>query len=1294
MENTPITPASLKAGIKTCMLNTRGRLFRRINGAQRIKNNEKKALVLADIAHEIMRSQELAKLRLDKRVAITYPAELPVTQAREKIAATIAANQVVIIAGETGSGKTTQIPKICMEMGRGVYGSIGHTQPRRIAARAVANRIASELGTKVGDNVGYKVRFNDQVAPHSQIKLMTDGILLAEIQHDKYLNQYDTIIIDEAHERSLNIDFILGYLKNILPKRKDLKVIITSATIDPARFAEHFNDAPIIEVSGRTYPVEVRYRPQVADEQEREQIDAIIMAIDELSSESMGDILIFMHGERDIRETARALEKLQLAHTQILPLYARLTASEQNLVFQSHTGRRIVLATNVAETSLTVPGIKYVIDPGMARISRYSYRTKVQRLPIEPISQASANQRKGRCGRVAEGICIRLYSEDDFYSRAEFTQPEILRTNLASVILQMKALDLGDIAAFPFVEPPEGKHINDGVKLLEELGALGPKKQDMPQSLSKIGWQLVKLPIDPRLARMVIAAAQLGVLKEVIIITTVLSIQDPREVPQDKQQQAKEMHGRFIDKDSDFISFLNLWNYLQGLDISHSQFRKRCKREYINYMRVREWQELYKQVSNVVRELGFGLKNTTGENYEAIHQSLLTGMLSRIGLKDIEKHEYQGARNARFSIFPGSALFKKQPKWIMVAELVETSKLWGRVVAKISPEWVEPLAQHLLKRSYSEPHWEKKTAIVSAFERVTVYGVPIIAKRKINYGAIDPTLSREIFIRSALVEGQWEPKYKFFKQNLALMREVEELEHKSRRRDILIDDETMFEFYDQRIGLSVVSGQHFAKWWKSAEKAEPDLLNFAKSMLLKNDASHITELDYPNFWHQGALKLKLTYQFEPGKEYDGVTVHIPLPILNQIENKDFDWQIPALREELIIGWIKSLPKPVRRSFVPAPNYAKAFLARCTPFEEPLLDALERHLCKITGVRILRENWQSENLASHLKINFKVVDHRHKTLGQDCDLDKLKASLQGKVQATLTKVADDDIEQTDLHKWTFGDLPKVYTQNRGGYKVKAYPAIVDSKNSVAVKLFASKEQQLDAMQAGLRRLVLLNVPSPIKYLHQSLPNKTKLGLYFNHYGKVLDLIDDCIACAVDKLILDHGGLVFAKDKFEKLQAYVAANLNETVVAIAKQVELILNCSYLVNKRLKGRIDLKLAFAMSNIKAQLDSLIYPGFVTAVGALRLADILRYVKAIDMRIEKLAIDPNRDRAQQIKLDAVSNDYKQFLNKFKNSAEIPVEVQEIRWMLEELRVSYFAQQLGTKYPISDKRIRVAMDKC
>ena len=1286
----PPLQQSLFSQLIDIMLADKRRLSARIHGIGKIKSQEAQQAV----ADEIQQQIEQARLRVESRKSavknpIVFPESLPVSQRKAEIEKLLSEHQVIVVAGETGSGKTTQLPKMCLELGLGNLGTIGHTQPRRIAARSVAARIAEELQTELGDLVGYKVRFNDQISDNTQIKLMTDGILLAEIQTDRFLNQYSCLIIDEAHERSLNNDFILGYLKQLLPRRPDLKVIITSATIDVERFSKHFNNAPIIEVSGRTYPVEVRYRP-VAEEDDQDQLQGILNAVDELQAEGRGDILIFMNGEREIRDTAEALQKQNLKHTEILPLFARLSAQEQNKIFHPSSLNRIVLATNVAETSLTVPGIKYVIDPGTARISRYSYRTKVQRLPIEPISQASANQRKGRCGRVSEGICIRLYSEDDFNNRPEFTDPEILRTNLASVILQMTALGLNDIEAFPFVDAPDKRHIQDGVKLLEELGAFETvqTKSGEKRRLTTIGRQLAQLPVDPRLAKMLLSAVDFGSVYEVMIIVSALSIQDPRERPTDKQQASDEKHRRFADKKSDFLAFLNLWHYVQEQqkELTKNQFRRQCQKDFLNYLRIREWQDIYQQIRLAVREMGLPINSEKAE-YQQIHTALLSGLLSHIGLKEAEKQQYLGARNAHFAIFPNSVLFKKQPKWVMAAELVETSKLWGRMVAEIEPEWIEPLAEHLTKKSYSEPRWSKSRGAVIADEKVSLYGVPIVAARPVNYGAIDPRVSREIFIQSALVEGDWNTKHKFFKQNQQLIREVEELEHKSRRRDILVDERTLFEFYDQRIGTDVVSQKHFDTWWKKTEKQDPELLNFERSFLINDDAEQVSKLDFPNFWHQGNLKLKLTYQFEPGTDADGVTVHIPLPLLNQVEMTGFDWQIPGLREELVIALIKSLPKSYRRNFVPAPNYAQAFLGHAVPLEKPLLDTLIYELRRMTGVTVEAEHWHWEQIPSHLKMTFRVVDENGKKIAESMNLDELKFSLKDRVQESISAVADDGIEQSGLHIWSFAELPQCYEQKQRGFSVKAFPAIVDEKDAVGIKLFETEFEQAVAMQQGLRRLLLLNVPSPIKYLHEKLPNKAKLGLYFTPFGRVLDLIDDCIACAVDKLIADFGGFVWNEEGFDKLRDFVRENVNEVTVDIAQKVEQILTLTHQLNQRLKGKMDFTMAFALSDMKSQISGLIYQGFVQKSGYARLPDLLRYLQAIDKRMDKLAQDVNRDRAAMLRVEQVQQAYQQLLAKLPKSKPISDEVAEIRYMIEELRVSLFAQQLGTKYQVSDKRI-------
>ncbi|WP_434339608.1 ATP-dependent RNA helicase HrpA [Motilimonas cestriensis] len=1276
---------ALKQQISLCLKKDQFRLLRRMDGALKKSAGQNSDKILEKIAQDAKRSSAIRQWRSDNLPKVTYPEALPVTQKREDIANAIRDHQVVIIAGETGSGKTTQIPKICLELGRGVNGLIGHTQPRRLAARSVSNRIAEELNSEPGKTVGYRVRFTDQVSDETYIKLMTDGILLAEIQSDRFLNQYDTIIIDEAHERSLNIDFILGYLKRLLPKRPDLKVIITSATIDPERFSNHFNDAPIIEVSGRTFPVEVRYRP--LEDTDSDQLDGIMEAVDELGRESNGDILIFLNGEREIRDTADALQKRNLRHTEVLPLFARLSAAEQNRIFAPHTGRRIILSTNVAETSLTVPGIKYVIDPGTARISRYSYRTKVQRLPIEAISQASANQRSGRCGRVSEGICIRLYSEDDYNNRSEFTDPEILRTNLASVILQMLALGFGEIQKFPFLQAPDARNINDGIKLLEELGAVNSQERDPRKRLTMIGQRLAKLPVDPRLARMILAAQDFNCVNEVMVISAALSIQDPRERPLDKQQASDEKHRRFHDKDSDFLTFLNLWQYLkeQQKSLSGGQFGKMCKKEFLAYMRVREWQDIYTQIRQVIKELNIPI-NTEPADYDAIHCALIPGMLSHLGFKDKDQ-EYLGARNSKFFLFPGSGLYKKQPKWLLVAELVETSKLYGRIGARIQPEWIEPLAQHLIKRSYSEPHWSKKQNAVYALEKQMLYGIPVVVNRKVLYSDIDPQLCRELFIRSALVEGEFDTKFEFFKQNQALRLDIEELEHKSRRRDILVDDQVLYEFYDKKIPQDVVSGTHFNAWWRKQSKRLPEYLNFEREQMMAHDAEHITGNAYPDFWHQSGFKLNLDYHFEPGAADDGITLNVPLAIINQLEDKGFDWLIPALREELVVSLIKSLPKSLRRNFVPAPNYASAALANMSPDDGRLTDSLAKQLLRMTGVRVEPDAWDLNAIPEHLQMKFKVLNKKGKVLAQGKQLGELQLQLQGEVQQALSTVADKGIEKTDIVEWNFGELKKEFVKDHGGYEVKAFPALVDKRSSVAIELFDSEERARQASRIGMRRLVLLNVPSPIKYLQKSLPNKAKLAMYFTPFGQVKDLIDDCIAAAVDTL-LEKRPLPRTEQEYEQARELVRAELNEQTLAIANVVEKVLTAASSVNKKLKGKVGLDMIMAHGDIKSQLEGLVYKDFVSDIGYSKLPDIERYLKGVLRRLEKLPIDPSKDRLHTLEIEGLQAQYHSIIKSLPKGAAIPEQVVELRWMLEELRVSLYAQQLGTAVPVSAKRVK------
>ncbi|MBD1590957.1 ATP-dependent RNA helicase HrpA [Arthrobacter sp. S1_S22] len=1322
---------------------------------------------------------------------IAYPAELPVSERREDLMAAIAAHQVTIIAGETGSGKTTQIPKMCLELGLGENGLIGHTQPRRLAARTVAERIAEELGVDIGQEVGFQVRFTGEVSRATKVKLMTDGILLAEIQRDKLLRKYNAIIIDEAHERSLNIDFILGYLKRILPQRPDLKVIITSATIDPQRFANHFGTpdqpAPIVEVSGRTYPVEIRYRPLSQPpggagpddengsddelEEDRDPLDAVCDAVDELAAEAPGDILVFFSGEREIRDAADALQariqsNRRLAGTEVLPLFARLSLQEQHKVFHPGNKRRIVLATNVAETSLTVPGIKYVIDTGTARISRYSHRTKVQRLPIERVSQASANQRSGRCGRVSDGIAIRLYSEEDFESRPLYTDPEILRTNLAAVILQMTAMGVArgpkDVENFPFVEPPETRAINDGVTLLRELGALAAAR---PQNgtdgaksgggLTAIGQQLAQLPVDPRLGRMIVEAGKRGCVREVMILAAALTIQDPRERPTDKQQLAAEKHNRFKDENSDFTGFLNLWNYIQEKqqELSSSAFRRMCRAEFINYLRVREWQDLFAQLRQLARPLGISLDNKRLAdpvgNHEGIHISLLSGLLSHIGILDERKREYAGARGSRFAIFPGSALFKKSPTFVMAAELVETSRLWARVAAKFDPVWAEQVAPDLVKRSYSEPHWSTRQGAVMAYEKVTLYGVPIIAQRRINYGRVDPVVARELFIRHALVEGDWKTHHKFFHRNRALLHEVEELEARMRRRDLLVDDETLFEFYDARIGPDVVSERHFDKWWKEARQKNPDLLDYDKSLLLSDDADDLDDSAYPKTWVHKGFELPLSYEFHPvapgspPNPSDGVTAEVPVLFLNQLDDKAFRWLIPGQRVELVTALIKSLPKQIRKNFVPAPDVARQAVAVLEADFDPAADdlepSLELALRRIRGHILPPGSWNWDAVPAHLRVSFKVVDSRGKVLDEGKDLAALqeklapatrraiaeslgatpastapgsgKSSGNGRKAAQAsgtafdggspgaqqpatvpgTAVAAGFREQDGLAEWNFGTLQRQVSNSVKGHTVTGYPALVDQGTSVALRVFQTAAEQAEAMRGGVIRLLALRVPAPDRYVLEHLSNTEKLTFSQNPHGSVSALIADCALAAIDKLTPQE--LPWDRASFDRLYEVVRAELIDTVFSVTAVVERILASTRRIEKQLKGTTSLALISALNDVKSQLEQLVYPGFVARTGYAQLSQLPRYLSAIEKRLERLPGNVQRDALNMAVVQRLEDDYDDAVSALLPGRKAGPELTQVRWMLEELRVSLFAVELGTAYSVSEKRIRAVLNK-
>ena len=1231
------------------------------------------------------KAEALIERRRASVPAIHYPPQLPVSERKDDLLAAIRDHQVVVVAGETGSGKTTQLPKICLELGRGVRGAIAHTQPRRLAARTVAERIAYELGVPLGEAVGYAVRFSDRSRAETLVRLMTDGLLLAETQRDKLLRRYDTIIVDEAHERSLNIDFLLGYLARILPRRPDLKLIITSATIDPERFSRHFGGAPIVEVSGRTYPVEVRYRPiEDADDPDHDQTDAIGDAVEELMRERAGDVLVFLSGEREIRDTAEALTGRLRSDVEVLPLYARLSTREQRRVFQPHSGRRVVLATNVAETSLTVPGIRYVVDPGTARISRYSARLKVQRLPIEPISQASADQRKGRCGRTSDGVCVRLYSEQDFDERPRFTDPEILRTNLASVILQMAAAGLGDIADFPFLDPPDRRQVRDGIRLLQELAAL-----DAQERLTPLGRRLAQLPVDPRLGRMVLEADRLACAEEVIVIAAALSIQDPRERPVEKREQADQQHARFRDEQSDFLAYVNLWRYLreQQLALSGNQFRKRCHAEFLHHLRVREWQDLVAQLRQAAKGVGITLNREPAEP-EAIHVALLSGLLSHLGLKDAARREYSGARGARFAILPGSALARKPPSWVMVAELVETSRLWGRTAAKVDPRWVEPLAEHLIKRSYEEPHWERKRASVVATERVTLYGLAIVAGRKVAYGRIDPELSRSLFIRRALVEGDWETKHAFFAANRALLDEVEALEARARRRDILVDDQALYDFYEARIPADVVSGAHFDRWWREERQRDAERLTFTRDDLVKDAGDALDRRALPDAWRQGDMTMRLSYVFDPGAERDGVTLHVPLKWLPQLKPVGFDWLVPALRPELVTALIRSLPKELRRPLVPVPEVAATVLERMQPRSEPLLDALARELEALRGVRIPRDAWDLDRLPPHLRMTFRVEDERGALVAEGPDLDALREQVRPRLRQELASAAA-PLEHRGLTSWTIGTLPKVVALPGTGRSVRGYPALVDEGASVGVRVLETPEAQATAMHAGTRKLLALNVPSPIRQVQGQLGNAAQLALATAPHGSPRAVLEDATVAALEALMAEAGGPAWDEAGFARLRDHVAGNLAETTARAVRQVVAILDAARDVERRLEPLARAPaLAPAREDVERQLRRLVHPGFVAATGVRRLPDVERYLRAAARRLERLPNAPAPDLDRMRGVHELEREYEARIGSWPPGRPLPAALREVPWLLEELRVSHFAQSLGTRGQVSAKRIR------
>ncbi|MCG7867375.1 MAG: ATP-dependent RNA helicase HrpA [Candidatus Thiodiazotropha taylori] len=1283
------------AELELCMQADRKRFRQRLKGVQkRLVSGADYSQAALKLVQQIRASQQRLQQRQASLPAPAFPAELPVSQRVDEIKKLISENQVVILCGETGSGKSTQLPKICLSLGRGVSGYIGHTQPRRMAARSLAARVASELDSRTGEHVGYKVRFSDRVGPNTHIKLMTDGILLAEIQKDPYLNQYDTLIIDEAHERSLNIDFILGYLKQLLPKRPELKLIVTSATIDPERFAEHFSQAPIIEVSGRTYPVEVHYRCQ-EEEPENERDDpmqqGIVDAVDELSRHSQGDILVFLSGEREIRETAENLRKHKLKATELVPLYARLSAQEQARVFKSHASRRIVLATNVAETSLTVPGIRYVIDTGFARISRYSHRSKVQRLPIERVSQASANQRKGRCGRVAAGICIRLYSEQDFDDRPAFTEPEIQRTNLASVILQMKLLGLGDISQFPFIDPPDNRLIKDGYRVLEEIGAV-----DGDRRVTRLGRQLSRLPVDPRIGRMLLEAAHHHCLNEVMVIAAALSVQDPRDRPVDKQQQADQAHAKHQHEASDFMGYLSLWQEVesQRKHLSKRKFHSWCKQHFLSWNRIQEWHDIHAQLRGQMHEMGYR-ENSAEAGYQEIHMALLSGLLSHIGFKG-KSHDYLGARNSHFFIYPGSGLFKKQPKWVLAAELVETSKLYGRTIAQIQPEWIEKSAGHLLKRSYSEPHWEKRRGQVAGYEKVTLFGITIVPRRKINFSPVDPVVAREIFIRSALVDGDFHTRAPFWRHNQALIADIHALEAKSRRRDILVDEERIYSFYDQRIPEGVSTTPGFEKWLRNQTKKQPKLLYLREQDLMRDASQQVSAEQFPDRFNLNGMQLPLEYQFEPGSQTDGVTLVVPQDVLNQVSDARLQWLVPGLLRERVIMLIRGLPKALRRSFVPVPDFADACLKGVTPSDRPLVQVLGERLKELTGVHVPEDAWSQSEIPAHLQMRLKVVDEAGKGLESSRDLSGLKKRHATQSRAEHRQLSSPELEQSGIKRWDFPPLPERMTVTQGGIQLQGYPALIDDGESVSIRLLDAEFNARRQHKSGVRRLLMIKLSKETRYLRKNLTNLDRMRLL---YAKVpppiqgvassgnRNLEDELVIKVFDQTFLDGQAEIRDKESFESRYQACKAELMGNSNRLCEQLLKIFEVYHQAHRTIHGINQINWMKSVMDMREQLDRLVYQGFLQQIPEDQLKEYPRYLKGLLMRAEKLSHAAARDQQRMAEMAELLQKWKQWDELCRKEARTDQRIEEIRWGLEELRVSLFAQELGTKYPVSVKRL-------
>lgn len=1273
----------LKNKIDQCMARDQFRLSKMLQRVLTSTEFEKAAAAVEKSLLETERRRSLIP-------AISYP-DLPVSAQREHILQTIKNNQVVIIAGETGSGKTTQIPKICLELGRGISGWIGHTQPRRLAARAVSNRLAEELGVKLGDQVGFKVRFSDNVSDSSLIKLMTDGVLLAELQSDRFLTRYDTIIVDEAHERSLNIDFLLGYFKQLLPKRKDLKLIVTSATIDHSRFSKHFSDAPIIEVSGRTYPVDILYRPLTPpdDKQDAFAVDALEKGVLDAVQECIeiqrkdgvsrpGDILVFLPGEREIRDISLVLKKFGPPNTEVLPLYARLSNAEQNRIFASHNGRRVILSTNVAETSLTVPNIGYVIDSGIARISRYSHRTRVQRLPIEPISKASANQRSGRCGRIGPGVCIRLCDEQEFSLRPAFTDPEILRTNLAAVILQMTFLRLGRPDQFPFIDAPDSRLVSDGYRTLEELGAYNDK------GLTEIGKQLAPLPVDPRLGRMLLAAQSMGCVSEILIIISAMSIQDPRERPQERQQAANQAHAQFIDEQSDFLSYVKLWHWIeqQWQDLSDSQLRKLLKKSFLSYVRVREWRETHRQLKLFSQEMNIR-ENIEPADYKSVHSAILTGLLSYIGSKSDER-DYLGTRNRRFQLFPGSALFKKQPKWLVAGEIVETQKTYARMIAKIEPEWIEPIAGHLLKRNHFEPHWEKSRGQVVAYEQTSLFGLIINQRKRVSFERIDPDQSRKIFIQHALVTGQMVTVPKSIQHNLKLVESIQYLETKARRHDILVDDSQIEAFYDEKVPASICNVADFEKWRRDAEQKNPDCL-LLKEELLKRKADVPTQMDFPDKLAMASAKLNLSYKHNAQDQADGVSVDVPIALLPQMNDAQLEWMVPGLVREKCVQLIKSLPKNLRKHFVPVPDFVDAFLRTDPVKDKSLRVQLAEYLRQRSGIKIQEDQFDDEDLDSFLRFNIRVYDEQGHTLDQSRDLKKLKQNLSSSIKSSFDSLVSQHEDVIETKQWAWEVLPKQKSLNKNGAQLIVYPACLDAKETVRLEWQDDPAHAEWLHRRGVKRLAYFELGASVKLLRKNINNFNRLALLFGTFGNNEQLEEGLILWAIDKEII--GGQPLPRDK-ESFLRIIKQGRGELAARVGKNSDLLqevlLNAAKL--KPMLASKQNAFPWLYQDMTRQLNALFEEDWLVNTYYEQLESYARYLKAMLYRVEKAADNPVRDK----EYSTVIADWSQRL-KAKN-CKMNFALEQFRWMIEEYRIALFAQHIKTIHSVSEKRMQKAWE--